>query len=332
MAIQYVHNSALRTLPFAGWQGTPVNEKGLFENLEFPFSTSYKEVWKWQTGKKPQKQEKQKDKWKMEVLLNNAIVNGTTNAIYWLGHASFLIRYNGITLLIDPVFYPLPFIKRHSALPCDVRLLKNIDYLLISHDHRDHCDEKSLQLISKNNPQLVVLSGLKMDSILRPIFKTNNLQCAGWWQQYIVQTPDINISFLPTRHWCRRGLFDINKRLWGSFMIELGHYKIYFGGDSGYDNHFRQVGEFFGDIDVCMIGCGAYKPSWFMSPSHTSPEEAVQAFHDLGARQLIPMHYGTFDLSDEPMGEPYRKLAAMQADENLPAAIVLMKVGEGLEW
>jgi L-ascorbate metabolism protein UlaG (beta-lactamase superfamily) len=320
-------NPALRTiqLPFE-WNGNPVDAKGCFVNINHPFTTSFKDVLKWQRGPKPQKQEKKNDTWKMPVRINSDILHSNEDAIYWLGHACYLIRINGITLLTDPVFGAMPFIKRHTVLPINPAELCNIDYILLSHDHRDHCDQKSMQLLAANNPQATILTALQMDTVIRPWIRNMTAQQAGWYQQY--QTNGFSITFLPARHWCRRGLNDINRRLWGSFLIEIDGRTIYFGADSGYDTHFKQIGALFPNIDVCMIGAGAYKPEWFMSPSHTSPQEAVQAFHDLGAKTLLPMHYGTFDLSDEPMGEPVRLLQKMKNEGQINGQLRLLEIGE----
>jgi L-ascorbate metabolism protein UlaG (beta-lactamase superfamily) len=319
------HNPALPTLrlPF-DWQGNPVDGNGRYGNLYHPFNTSFKDVWKWQRGPKPQKAEKKADAWRMPVHRNGDLLHSTQDAVYWLGHACFLICIGGVRFLTDPVFNALPFVKRYTALPVDPAQLRHIDYLLLSHDHRDHCDKKSLQLLAANNPRARVLTALGMEPLIRPWIGNMAVQEAGWYQQY--QTEGFTVSFLPARHWCRRGLNDINRRLWGSFMLEMNGRTIYFGADSGYDAHFATIGQLFPNIDVCMIGAGAYKPQWFMSPSHTSPQEAVQAFGDLGAKTLIPMHYGTFDLSDEPMGEPIRLLQQMQ-QEGQPG-IRLLEVGE----
>jgi L-ascorbate metabolism protein UlaG (beta-lactamase superfamily) len=320
-------NPALPTiqLPFA-WQGNPIDDKGCYKNLNHRFTTSFKDVWKWQRGPKPQKQEKKNDAWQLPVHHNNDILHSKEDAIYWLGHACYLIRINGITFITDPVFGAMPFIKRHTALPVDVAALRSIDYILLSHDHRDHCDKNSLQLLAANNPQAIVLTALQMETVIRPWMKQHSIQQAGWYQQY--NTPGFSIIFLPARHWCRRGLNDINRRLWGSFLLEINGRTIYFGADSGYDTHFKQIGTLFPHIDVCMLGVGAYKPQWFMSPSHTSPQEAVQAFHDLGAKTFIPMHYGTFDLSDEPMGEPTALLRMMEQQGLINGQMRLLEIGE----
>ncbi|MBV9242876.1 MAG: Zn-dependent hydrolase, partial [Acidobacteria bacterium] len=110
------------------------------------------------------------------------------------------------------------------------------------------------------------------------------------------------------RHWSRRSLLDTNWRLWGSYIVQVNDKTVYFGGDSAYSETFKDIGELFPKIDYFIVGVGAYEPRWFMEQIHKSPEEAVQGFVDAKAGVLIPMHYGTFDLSDEPYGDPLRRV------------------------
>ena len=199
----------------------------------------------------------------------------------------------------------MPGFKRYSEDPIALEKLLSIDFVLLSHDHRDHCDKKSLQkLFQFNRP--AILTSLKMKDVIGSWLKDDpEIQEAGWYQRYNLFSDKIRITFLPSRHWCRRGATDFNKRLWGSFMIETPEQVIYFGSDSGYGDHFKQIGRVFPKIDVAILGIGSYRPSYMMKESHTNPKEARKAFNDLGAKKLIPMHYGTYDLSNEPMDEPY---------------------------
>lgn len=144
----------------------------------------------------------------------------------------------------------------------------------------------------------------------------NQIQEAGWYQQYNT-TSDIAIDYLPSQHWSRRWLTDTNVHLWGSFMIQnkTNNKTIYFAGDSGYGQHFLDIGNEY-NIDIAMIGIGAYEPQWFMQSAHTGPTDAYRAFTDLKAKYWIPMHYGTFDLSDEPIFYPEQILR-----ENHPEVI-----------
>jgi L-ascorbate metabolism protein UlaG (beta-lactamase superfamily) len=167
-----------------------------------------------------------------------------------------------------------------------------------------------------------LLSGKKLRNIKR--------QEAGWYQEYRL-TDSIRIVFLPAKHYGRRGLNDTNKTLWGTFLIIANDTKIFFGGDTAYDEQmFKDVRNLFGDIDICLLPIGAYSPQWVFSDEHINPEEAVQIFKDLGGRHLIPMHYGTFDLSYEPISEPLTRL--LKSD--LADKIKVLTVGEEflIEW
>ncbi|MCK7555892.1 MBL fold metallo-hydrolase [Chitinophaga sedimenti] len=220
-------------------------------------------------------------------------------------------------MLIDPVLFNVSFMKRRAPVPVPVASLRQVDYILISHDHRDHCDAASLKVLSQQNPDATYLTGLRMKTLLHGLTGSNRIQEAGWYQQY--RTPEaINIYYLPTRHWSRRGLGDTNKRLWGGFVIQGAGKTIYFGGDSGMGSHFAEVGQLFPQIDYALIGIGAYKPEFFMSQAHLSPTDAVTAFNDTHAKHMIPMHYGTFDLSDEPLGDPLRVLQQTGAEGVIP--------------
>jgi L-ascorbate metabolism protein UlaG (beta-lactamase superfamily) len=150
------------------------------------------------------------------------------------------------------------------------------------------------------------------------------VQEAGWYQQYTLNE-DFEIIFVPTRHWTRRGLADENKRLWGGFFIRYHNKSIYFMGDSGYTKHFEEIRNILGDVDYAIMGVGAYKPEWFMYQSHISPVDAIKAFHEMGGRYFIPMHFGTFDLSDEPLLKPLDVLREADFDE-----LVELKLGEEL--
>ena len=121
---------------------------------------------------------------------------------------------------------------------------------------------------------------------------------------------------------------DINETLWGGFVLKSNDKTIYFGGDSSYGNHLKMIGDLFPNIDVAMIGAGAYSPKWFMAPNHQDPENAVQAFKDCKAKTFIPFHYGTFDLADEPLSEPEKILRQLQTECKISKALKLLKLGD----
>lgn len=325
----YVKNDKLKTIK-ADWPGTPVDQRGRFMNDEHPFILNVLDLLKWRFSGNPQGEEKRGDGYRPEVRDPSGFLDGGQDGILWLGHASFYLRLGGKGILIDPVFGDPSFLKRYTNVPSPLGKLKKVDYVLVSHDHRDHADEDTIKQVANKFPQAKFYAGLGMDDILTGWTGGREVQTAGWFQQFALEDTAVEIYFLPVRHWCRRGLFDTNRRLWGGFVVRGAGTTVYFGGDSGYGRHYREAAELFPRIDYFLIGIGAYKPRWFMEPNHNSPEDALMAFRDSGARTMVPMHYGTFDLSDEPPGEPIRLL-----NEGATAAgiggIKQIAIGESIE-
>lgn len=321
----YTSNPALQTI-MPGWPGTPLDSNGLFINYEYPTVISYRAILKFMLQRNPQRQQKKKDDWRIAVCKNDDWLSDPSDKMVWLGHASFFIQVSGVRILIDPIFGKLPVGKRYSELPVDPDKLLNIDYILVSHAHYDHCSKSSLKRLSVNNPKALVLVGLGLNERIAK-WITNPVQSAGWFQQYQLNDK-LKITFLPSRHWANRNLLDVNTTLWGGFMIQSENITIYYGGDSGYGSHFKTIGELFPNIDVALIGAGAYSPTWFMSPHHQDPYDAVNAFHATGATTFIPFHYGTFDAADEPMGEPEKILSSLHAEGKIKNQLKLLKLGE----
>jgi L-ascorbate metabolism protein UlaG (beta-lactamase superfamily) len=324
--ITYVSNHQLKTI-LPGWRGTPIIN-GRFIDPGKKFSGSFMKLIKWQFSTKEKKEEKKNDTWRLTVRKGNEFLDAKENCIVWLGHASFFIQLNGVRIITDPVFGRISgVVPRYSELPCAPEDFTNIDYVLLSHAHRDHCDENSLKkLAAKNN--FTLLTSLETGKIVASWISGLNHQEAGWFQQYNLPNQNLKITYLPTQHWSNRYGWDTNRFLWGSFMIEADGLNIYFGGDSGYCDYPKEIAKIFPNIDIAIIGVGAYTPAFMMQDVHTNPQEAVQVFHDLKAKTLIPMHYGTFDLADEPLGEPYRLLKQMEQNKEVNGALMLLDVGE----
>jgi L-ascorbate metabolism protein UlaG (beta-lactamase superfamily) len=314
----------------AGWKGNLFEEGDRFVNEEFPSTPDFGDVVKWTFQRNPQRREKAHDPFRLKLVDDHSFLSGREDCIIWLGHASFYIRLNGIVMLIDPVFYDIPFVKRYVKHALSPTGVGHVDYLLISHDHRDHCQERSIREVVRNNPQIEILTGLQMDKLLKRWVPAASVQCAGWYQQFRTR-PALAVCFLPTRHWGKRSYNDTNTRLWGAFTIQSSTTTIYFGGDTGFGSHFREASELFPRIDVAILGVGAYKPSWLMTPVHISPKEAVEACNELNAAMMIPMHYGTFDLSDEPPGEPVSALKELKERGVLKAQLKFLNPGEVLQ-
>ncbi len=291
------------------WKGTPRLSNGTYQNLYNPFESRLSQVLKWKLGKNPQAAEKKADLRKLEVEYIGNFSPTDRDELIWLGHASYLIYLDGITILTDPVWFDNWALKRQSKLPIDPKEIKDVDYILISHDHRDHCDETTLKLLGTLLPDVKILAGLDMAPLLQEWAPTSEIQEAGWFQRFKLDN-SLEITFVPARHWSRRGLSDQNQRLWGGFYIQSSTKTLYFMGDSGYGPHFKLISETLGPPDYALMGVGAFRPEWFMNPAHTSPLNAAKAFREMEAGYFVPMHFGTFDLSDEPLLEPLDILQA----------------------
>jgi L-ascorbate metabolism protein UlaG (beta-lactamase superfamily) len=321
----YTSNPVLATVK-PDWKGTPLDQDGLFMNYEYPWKLDFGNVLKYIMHHNPQKEFKKHDTWKIPVIKDDQWLTDPSDKIVWFGHASFFIQLSGIRILIDPVYGKLPVGKRFSEMPVAPEKLLNIDYILVSHAHYDHCDKNSIKLLTANNPNALILTGLKLDELIGK-WTNNKIQTAGWYQQYQLDK-DLKITFLPSRHWANRTLFDDNTTLWGGFMIEKDGKRIYYGGDSAHGSHFKDAGELFQNIQVALIGAGAYAPAWFMGPMHQNPYDAVQAFHATRAKTFIPFHYGTFDSADEPLGEPEQILMKLNAEGKIENELRILKLGE----
>jgi L-ascorbate metabolism protein UlaG (beta-lactamase superfamily) len=229
-------------------------------------------------------------------------------SLTWIGHTSFLITINGVNILTDPIWSdrcaPVQFAgpKRHVPPGIPFAELPPIDIVLISHDHYDHLDLRTIKRLG-NRPLYFV--PLKLRSFFIDLGITNVSE-HDWWDGDTFNR--IKITATPARHFSGRGLWDRNRTLWCGWMIETSSSKLYFAGDSGYFGGFREIGRQFPGIDLALLPIGAYLPRWFMKPVHMSPEEAVQAFVDLKARLFVATHWGTFDLADEPLDDPPQKL------------------------
>jgi L-ascorbate metabolism protein UlaG (beta-lactamase superfamily) len=324
-------NPTLKTLKApAGWQGTPVDDKGRFLNLNHPFIPNWVDVFRWKLQKSPFAKDKKAEVHSPEIFKEDSWLTGNDDVIVWLGHCTFYIRINDVQLLTDPVFGHIPFIKRQSDFPIHPDRFVDIDYVLLSHDHRDHLDEKSLKLLSKQNPNARYLTGLGMKELVQRFTMSDKIEEAGWYQQYSVSNKLVNITYIPSRHWSKRGLYDTNIRLWGGFIIEASGKQILFAGDSGYDTHYSELATVFGKINYAILGIGAYEPAWFMSANHQSPADAIKAFNALKADHFIPMHYSTFDLSDEPLSQPLKDLHTASKNYKLEGKLNILNIGQPL--
>ena len=233
------------------------------------------------------------------------VVPGAIAATF-VGHSTFLLRTATMVILTDPVFttHAGPFGRlgprrvRPAAPPLD--RLPIPDIVLVSHNHYDHLQPSSLRRCAQGaEPQFVTPLGL--GAVLRRLTLQNVIEL-DWWETADLGA-GITVTCVPAQHFSARTPFDRNRTLWCGFVLASETETIYFGGDSGYGPHFKEIGR-SRPIDLALLPIGAYEPRWFMRPVHMNPAEAVQAHVDIGARVSLGMHFGTFQLTDEAIDEP----------------------------
>jgi L-ascorbate metabolism protein UlaG (beta-lactamase superfamily) len=239
----------------------------------------------------------------------DAIANATR--ITFINHSSFLIQTSGINILTDPVFServsPFSFVGPKRMRPTGIAFkdLPQIDIVLLSHNHYDHLDKGTLLKIKQvHNPLFVVPLGVGEYLNQLGIRRWETLD---WWQSTFAF--DVSITAVPAQHFSGRGFFDRDATLWCGYVFKSKSHTIYFAGDTGYNpTTFSEIGNRVEQIDIALIPIGAYKPKWFMSPVHCSPEEAVKIHQEVKAKQSIATHFGTFPLGDDGQEEPIKDL------------------------
>lgn len=249
-------------------------------------------------------------------------------AITYIGHASHLIRMQGVTLLTDPALSdrasPFSFIGPKRAQPpaFQAEQLPHIDIVLVSHNHYDHMDAATIRKLSaRDNPLFITPLG---NGRLLEKFGARRVVEQDWYQSHSFQTPaypDLTIDLVPALHWSSRTPFDRNRALWGGFVVKSDKRSLYFAGDTGYGRHFSKIAEKYGAPDIAILPIGAYEPRWFMKRHHMNPHDAVQAFQDMRAKQAVATHYGTFQLTDEAIDAPLQALAGARQAAHIDASV-----------
>lgn len=243
----------------------------------------------------------------------------------WIGHASFLGCVSGVRFLVDPMLSPSAgwLYRRHVPPGLSIAELPPVDALLVTHAHYDHLDEPSVEALPRTVPVFAPL-GLGRWFSRRGFTAVHEL---GWWDR--ASTGALRVTFVPARHWSRRTVLDTNRSWWGGYVVDVGEMRLYHAGDSGWFSGFAEIGRRFPGIRAAMVPIGSYAPAWFMEPNHMNPEQSGQAFLDLGAKTLVPMHWGTFQLTDEPLAEPPARLRAWW-DRERPSgrSLRILAVGE----
>lgn len=257
-------------------------------------------------------------------------------SLTWIGHVTFLFQHAGINVLTDPVFgaraSPIPFAgpKRYMPPAMQVDHLPPIDIVLLSHNHYDHLDAAAVKEIARRNDgKTRFLVPLKMADWFRRAGINNVIELDWWEEKQLAEGRDLRAWFLPAQHFSGRGVNDRNATLWGSWLLEIDGFRLWFAGDTGYGADFADIGAVFGGFDLSLIPIGAYEPQWIMKSVHVNPEDAVRIHRDVKSVRSVGMHWGTFILTDEPVDEPPHRLARALADQQVdPHAFTVMRHGE----
>lgn len=241
--------------------------------------------------------------------------------VTWIGHSTFLLQYQGKTVLTDPIFSerasPVSFMgpQRLTELPVQLSDLPPIDAVIISHDHYDHLDADTIEALG-NSTQYYVPLALKPWFIEQGIAEENVTEL-DWWQG-ASHTDSLRIHATPSQHWSGRSLWDRFETLWASYVVDIGDWRVWFGGDTGYNPiQFKEIGNVFGDIDLALMPVGAYLPRWFMKMPHVDPQQATQIHRDIGAKRSITMHWGAFQLAAEGIVQTLDDIKQARADAEL---------------
>lgn len=266
--------------------------------------------------------------------------------VRWINHSTFLLEIDGMRILTDPIWSercsPFSFLgpKRRHAAPISIKELPPIDLVLISHDHYDHLDEKSVLALHRHFPQILWLvpTGVKRWFEKRGI---SHVVEKGWWEEIELAFPQLTIkaTATPTQHFSGRKALQLNRTLWMGWVVQFFQKhelkkSLYFVGDTGYNPiDFKAVGDRFGKMDLSLIPIGCYIPRDFMSCVHIEPENAVRIHQEVKSQLSLGMHWKTFHLSDEPMNQPpYDLFLALQKAKIDPHTFLAVEPGHALNW
>ncbi len=234
-------------------------------------------------------------------LLRN---NTSDITVTWVGHSTLLFQVDGINILTDPVWNdrasPVSFAGPKRKVPPGIGFteLPQIDIVLISHNHHDHLDKQTIKRLG-SKPLYVIPLGV--GSFFEALGITHYTEL-DWWDSIRIN----NLEFIatPAQHFSGRTLFDKDKTLWCGWMFSGKRFRIYFAGDTGYFEGFKEIGERYGPIDLAALPIGGYSPAWYNEAVYMNPVQAIDAFDDLGAKRFLPVHWGTFPIGQEPINEP----------------------------
>ena len=243
--------------------------------------------------------------------------------VTWVGHSSFLIQVGGLNVVTDPMWSvrasPLSFVGPRRWVPpgIDFAELPPIDLVLLSHNHYDHLDNRTVRRLSAGHPRATWLVPLGLAGFVRRR-GARDVSEHDWWQETRVH--GALVACTPAQHFSSRSIGDRGATLWCGWAVITETHRVFFAGDTAYHPEFARIAERLGPFDLALLPIGGYEPRWFMRAVHMNPEEAVRAFRDLGGSRtvMVPMHWGTFKLTDEAMDEPPVRAHAAWREAGLP--------------
>lgn len=251
-------------------------------------------------------------------------LNRNEDLLIWFGHSSYLLQIDGVRILVDPVFFDASPVSFYNKPFKGVNVFKpedmpEVDYLVISHDHWDHLDYKTVTALKDKIGKVVCGLGVG-EHFERWGFALADIIEMDWQESYTNEN-DVTFYCLPARHFSGRGLSS-NQSLWASYLIDTKKHKVYIGGDTGYDTHFKEISETFGTIDLAILENGQYNKDW--SQIHMLPEYLVKAYKDLNANALFTVHHSKYALAYHPWDEPLKNIAAFAERDSINLILPMM--------
>ncbi|MFC4159311.1 MBL fold metallo-hydrolase [Chitinimonas lacunae] len=266
----------------------------------------------------------------VQTLTREALLAAPEDSLFRLGHSTLLLKLSSGFWLTDPVFSerasPFQWIgpKRFHPSPIALDQLPPLTGVILSHDHYDHLDQDTVQQLADQVQYFVAPVGVG-DRLIEWGVPAAKVRQLDWWQS--TEAGGLKLVATPAQHFSGRGLHDRNRTLWTSWVIQSGSLKLFFSGDTGYFDGFRQIGERYGPFDLTMLETGAYNSQW--PDVHMQPEETLQAHLDLKGRWLLPIHNGTFDLAMHPWQEPFERIATLADRQQV--ALTTPQMGQRLD-
>jgi len=253
--------------------------------------------------------------------------------IVWIGHATFLIQHQNYTIITDPVFESLTFLFPRLIAPGIQRNdLPAIDAVYISHNHRDHLEQSTIEFLTAHSTCIFYVPQGDEHWLQYWNVPRERIVTSTWWDSHTIPSrrptsQQATATFLPAQHWSQRSWNDTNRSLWGSWMFTFEGHNIYFAGDTAYGPHFTEIADAFPEISCALMPIGPCEPAAYLKKSHLSAEESGIAFQQLRAQTFIPMHWGTYGFGTEAPLLPLRRITAWWDHNDIPQQLIPLRMG-----